>query len=91
MARGPDGRMLPEGVADSSLEGEDGIFAASLERIVDQALVRHPAGGRFMYGIHQDLPPGVAELLSKRYRSVGWREVAIRPGATGAHILLLTP
>jgi hypothetical protein len=91
MARGPDGTLREPAAAEPALDGDEAAFAAALERIVDRALERHPAGSRFVYGIHQELTPATGRLLAERYRSAGWRDVTLRPGATGAYLLVLTP
>lgn len=92
MVTGPGGEQLPRsGEPEPELSGEDADFARGLESIIDRALKRHPAGDRFVYGIHQELNPSVAEHIRRRYRAVGWSEVTIKPGATGAYLLILTP
>ena len=83
MALGPDGETtLPP--------PEDG-FVRGLEGTIDRALLRHPRGETFLYGILQELDPRAAALLVERYRVAGWGEVALREGLTGAYNLLLIP
>lgn len=75
----------------SSPSGEDITLADGLAGVIDRALERHPAGETFVYGIHQHVGPGVLESLREHYLSAGWRGVTLREGATGAHLLVLTP
>ena len=68
---------------------DDLALADGLAAVIDRALARHPAGETFVYGIHQELSPAALEHLRARYLEAGWREVALREGATGAHLLVL--
>lgn len=70
---------------------DDFAFLRGLEAAIDRALEGHRPGESFVYGIHQELSDDVAGALEARYRAAGWREVRIRPGETGAHILVLVP
>ena len=90
MARRPDGTVaLREGCEE--LTAEERGFAEGLEGVIDRALQRLPPGERFVYGIHQGLPPAVAECIVRRYLAAGWSVARITPGATGASTLLLAP
>lgn len=66
-------------------------LADGLAGVIDRALERHPSGEPFLYGIHQHLSPGARERLRQHYLEAGWSEVVLREGATGAHLLILTP
>lgn len=90
MARGPDGTVAPSLTCDE-LTAEERGFAAGLEGVIDRALQRLPRGDRFVYGIHQGLPAGVADCIVRRYLAAGWSVARITPGATGASTLLLDP
>lgn len=70
---------------------EAAALANGLAAVIDRALVRHPAGETFVYGIHQEIAPAVVEHLRSRYLATGWRRVTLRQGATGAYMLVLTP
>ncbi|HEX6926565.1 MAG TPA: hypothetical protein VF167_14180 [Longimicrobiaceae bacterium] len=70
---------------------DDVRLADGLAGVIDRALERHPPGETFVYGIHQHLSPGALERLRQHYLEVGWREVVLREGATGTHLLILTP
>lgn len=93
MALGPDGTRLeapgPEEIG--SLTDEQLGFARGLEGIIDRALQRHRPGESFVYGIHQELDPPVADLLVRRYTAAGWSEARLKPGLTGAPTLVLVP
>lgn len=93
MVTGPSGEVGPavEAGGTAPLDGDDGVFVNALESIIDRALKRHPRGERFVYGIHQEIDPAVAEVIERRYREVGWSKVTVRPGATGAYLVVLTP
>lgn len=70
---------------------EEVSLARGLCGVIDRALERHPAGETFVYGIHQKVAPGVLESLRRHYVGAGWSGVALREGATGSHLLVLTP
>ena len=70
---------------------EDIVLADGLGAVIDRALERHPAGETFVYGIHQHVSAGVLEHLRLRYLELGWGSVRLREGATGTHLLVLTP
>jgi hypothetical protein len=89
MARGPDGNVLDPGPIPSA--GEELALAIGLEKIIDRAMARLGSGERFVYGIHQELPPAVAEHIVRRYREAGWSDVRLKPGETGAWLLVLQP
>lgn len=74
-----------------ALTAEERGFADGLEGVIDRALLRLPRGERFVYGIHQGLPPAVADCIVSRYLAAGWSAARITPGATGASTLLLAP
>ena len=74
-----------------SLDGEDAALAEGLAGVIDRALERHPPGETFVYGIHQHVAPAVFERLRRRYLAAGWAGVTVREGATGGHLLILTP
>ena len=90
MARGPDGSVAAPGGCEG-LSADERAFAAGLEGVIDRALLRLPRGDRFVYGIHQGLPPAVGECLVQRYLAAGWSGARITPAATGASTLVLTP
>lgn len=93
MARGPGGTIHGQELdtAPTSL-GEDELrLASGLEKIIDRAMDSHRWGDPFVYGIHQELTPGIAELIARRYRAAGWSEAAVREGETGAYVLVLHP
>jgi hypothetical protein len=93
MARGPDGGPLSGGL-DRGAAGLNRLeyeLTAGLEEVIDRTLAGHRRGDPFVYGIHQALSPRMAEALRRRYREAGWREVILREGATGAHVLVLHP
>ena len=73
------------------MDGENAALADGLAGVIDRALARHPPGETFVYGIHQHVGPAVFERLRQRYLAAGWAGVTIREGATGAHLLILTP
>ena len=75
----------------NGLTPEERAFASGLEGVIDRALLRLPAGDRFVYGIHQGLPPAVGDCLVRRYLAAGWSGARITPGATGASTLVLSP
>jgi hypothetical protein len=92
MARSPDGTQLePAMPPPAVLQGDEPAFALGLEKIIDRAMARLAPGEPFVYGIHQELPPRVAAHLVERYRQAGWREVSLKPGETGAFLLVLRP
>ena len=68
---------------------DDIALADGLAAVIDRALLRHPAGETFVYGIHQELSPTALDHLRQRYTAAGWREVNLRTGATGSHLLVL--
>lgn len=70
---------------------EEASLARGLCGVIDRALERHRAGETFVYGIHQKVAPGVLESLRRHYMGSGWSSVALREGATGSHLLVLTP
>lgn len=70
---------------------EEESLARGLAGVIDRALERHPAGETFVYGIHQKVAPGVLEFLRRHYVAAGWSRVTLREGATGTHLLVLTP
>lgn len=89
MAVGPDGATtIP---APEETGGEAAAFVRGLEGTIDRALLRHPRGETFLYGIHQELDPRMAALLVERYRAAGWSAVELREGLTGAYNLILIP
>lgn len=90
MARGPDG-TLHDPPAPAKPGDDDLAFATGLEKIIDRAMARLAPGERFVYGIHQALPAGVADHLVRRYRAAGWSEVRLKAGETGAYLLVLEP
>lgn len=90
MARGPDG-VTGRPVVCDELSAEERAFAAGLEGVIDRALLRLPPGDRFVYGIHQGVPPAVARCIVRRYLAAGWASARITPGATGASTLVLAP
>jgi hypothetical protein len=91
MARGPDGSLLADDAAGASLVGDDLAFATGLEKIIDRAMQRLAPGDRFVYGIHQELSPGIMAHLRARYRAAGWSDVVLRTGETGTCMLILHP
>ena len=90
MARGPDGAVANP-LPCEALTPDERAFAAGLEGVIDRALLRLPPGDRFVYGIHQGLPPAVGDCLVRRYLAAGWSSARITPGATGASTLVLSP
>jgi hypothetical protein len=70
---------------------EDAALAKGLAAVIDRALARHPRNETFVYGIHQELAPGVAECLRAHYVDAGWTGVTLREGASGAYLLVLRP
>lgn len=93
MAAGPDGKTLEPADAAGGAGGEAEVvaFVRGLEGTIDRALLRHPRGETFLYGIHQGLDPRMAALLVDRYRRAGWSGVELREGLTGALNLILIP
>jgi hypothetical protein len=86
----------PGGVAVASpdcpgLGVEDLAFVRGLEGVIDRALRGVRPGERFVYGIHQELAPQIAECVVRRYLAAGWSEAVVLPGATGAATLVLAP
>ena len=70
---------------------EEESLARGLSGVIDRALERNPPGETFVYGIHQKVAPGVLECLRRHYIGAGWSRVALSEGATGSHLLVLTP
>lgn len=89
MAIGPGG-TAPTPLPPSDDEEAAG-FLRGLEGIIDRALRNHPPGDTFVYGIHQDIAAEQLEPLLERYRAAGWGEAKLRPGLTGAVLLVLVP
>ena len=90
MAIGPGGAAgSPAPCAE--LGADESAFVQGLEGVIDRALRGVRPGERFVYGIHQELEPRIAECLLRRYREAGWAEAEILPGATGAATLILAP
>lgn len=71
--------------------GEDVALADGLAGVIDRVLERHPAGETFVYGIHQQVGSGTLARLRERYLAAGWGRVEVREGATGGHLLILSP
>jgi hypothetical protein len=90
MAIGPAG-ATGSAAACAELDAEEAAFVAGLEGVIDRALRGLRPGERFVYGIHQELAPRIADCLLRRYREAGWGEARILPGATGAATLVLAP
>ncbi len=88
MARAPDGTVLPFAPCEELGQEENG-FVSGLEGVIDRALQNHPPGERFVFGIHQALSPSIERCLLARYRTAGWGEARVIPGATGAATLVL--
>jgi hypothetical protein len=93
MARGPDGFSLPTGLQPETekLNRMEFGLASGLEQVIDSVLRGHRHGTRFVYGIHQALSPGMMRALERRYRETGWMKAVIRPGETGASMMILSP
>ena len=70
---------------------EETALAKGLAAVIDRALARHPPNETFVYGIHQELAPGVAAGLREHYVAAGWTGVSLREGASGAYLLVLRP
>ena len=70
---------------------EETALAKGLAAVIDRALARHPRNETFVYGIHQELAPGVAERLREHYVAAGYTGVSLREGASGAYLLVLRP
>ena len=90
MAIGPGGAPASPAPCDE-LSAEERAFVQGLEGVIDRALRGVRAGERFVYGIHQELDPRLADCLLRRYREAGWAEAEVFPGATGAATLVLAP
>jgi hypothetical protein len=90
MAIGPGGSGGAIGQC-AELSAEDAAFVQGLEGVIDRALRGVRPGERFVYGIHQELAPAIAECVVRRYLAAGWAEATILPGATGAATLVLAP
>jgi hypothetical protein len=90
MARGPDGSAAASAPCEA-LTPEEAGFLQGLEGVIDRALQGARPGERFVYGIHDQLAPRIAECVVRRYLSAGWSEARILPGATGSAMLLLAP
>jgi hypothetical protein len=75
----------------AGLSADEQAFLSGLEGVLDRAIAKLRPGERFVFGVHQELPPAVAECLVRRYREAGWAEVELIPGETGAYTLLLEP
>lgn len=93
MAIGPDGvRLGPPSTAELEALGEERVgFVRGLEGVVDRALERHPAGESFVYGIYQEMDPVTMDFLVRRYTAAGWGDAKLKPGLTGAFLLVLVP
>lgn len=70
---------------------EEAALANGLAAVIDRAVARHPRSETFVYGIHQELAPGVAAHLRAHYLDAGWTSVSLREGASGAYLLVLRP
>lgn len=70
---------------------EEESLARGLAGVIDRALEGNPPGETFVYGIHQKVAPGVLECLRRHYVAAGWSRVSLTEGATGSHLLVLTP
>jgi hypothetical protein len=93
MAHGPDDSSLATelGPDTEKLNRMELELASGLEKVIDGVLRGHRRGTPFVYGIHQSLSPAMMRALERRYREAGWKEAVIRPGETGASIMILTP
>lgn len=92
MPRSPNGsRPTNASAVKTTLAAGDFAFLLGLEAAIDGALDGHRPGESFVYGIHQEMPAGVAEALEARYRAAGWSEARVKPGETGAHVVVLVP
>lgn len=84
-------RLMNDTKPHPSPTAEEMVLADGLAGVIDRSLERHPPGEIFVYGIHQHVGPGVLERLRERYQAAGWGKVTLREGATGTHLLILTP
>lgn len=92
MPRSPTGsRETGISKATTTLGVDDFMFLQGIEAGIDRALERHRPGESFVYGIHQELSEPIASALCARYRAVGWSDVRVRQGETGAHTIVLIP
>lgn len=89
MARSPEGEVCSIHLSHDGVSGDDQAFLEGLEAAIDAALKRVPRGERLVYGIHQELSARMGERLAERYRSVGWADVRILPGATGGTTVVI--
>jgi hypothetical protein len=90
MARSPDGTTAAPAACEGLTADESG-FIQGLEGVIDRALQGVRPGERFVYGIHDQLAPRIAECLVRRYLAAGWAEAMLLPGATGSAMLVLAP
>jgi hypothetical protein len=92
MPRSPNGSRSTDVTAvTTTLAASDFAFLLGVEAAIDRALDGHRPGESFVYGIHQEMPAGVAEALEARYRAAGWAEARVKRGETGAHLVVLVP
>ena len=89
MALSPEGELAAKGTAYDRLPADGRVFLEGLEAAIDAVLRRVPRGERLVYGIHQELSEEMGESLAERYRSAGWGDVRLLPGATGAMTLVI--
>ena len=89
MVRSPEAEVASFLPPHDGLSADEGAFLEGLEAAIDAALKRVPRGERLVYGIHQELSERMGERLAERYRSVGWGDVRLLPGATGGTTLVI--